>query len=110
MWHGAGGRVDAGLDRYAAGPGLAGDGDGERAVAQVAHGALLQRDDAAHADAHPAAAGHQDAGVLGGVEDRGRAVGLDGGAVGEGDGAALAGSTSVAGRNRSVVRVRPRAA
>ena len=25
--------------RYAAGPGLAGDGDGERAVAQVAHGA-----------------------------------------------------------------------
>ncbi len=30
----------------------------------------LQRQHAAHADAHPAPAGHQDAGVLGGVEDR----------------------------------------
>ena len=37
----------------------------------------LQRQHAADADAHPAAAGHQDAGGLGGVEDRGGAVGLD---------------------------------
>ncbi len=62
------------------------------AGAQVAHGSFAEREDAAVADAHPAAARHQDAGVLGGVEDRGGAVGLDDGAVlGEGDGAALAG-------------------
>src|SRR6478735_8905947 len=87
----AGGRVDAGLDGYAAGAGLAGHRDGQRAVAQVADGTRPQRQHAAHADAHPAAAGHQDAGVLGGVEDRGGTVGLEGGAVLERDGAALAG-------------------
>src|SRR6478735_4725462 len=65
------GRVDAGLDRDAAGAGLPRYGGRDGAVAQVAHGALLQRDHAAHADAHPAAAGHQDAGLLGGVQDRG---------------------------------------
>src|SRR6478735_2021281 len=86
-----GGRVDAGLDRYAAGAGLPRYGGRDGAVAQVAHGALLQRDHAAHADAHPAAAGHQDAGLLGGVQDRGGTVGLEGGAVLERDGAALAG-------------------
>src|SRR6478735_426708 len=87
----AGGRVDAGLDAYAAGSGLAGDCDGEGAVAQVAHRTLLHRDDAAHADAHPAAAGHQDAGALRGVQDRGGAVGLDDRAAGEGDRAAFTG-------------------
>src|SRR6478735_5637808 len=83
-----GGRVDAGLDAYAAGPGLTGDRDGEGAVAQVAHRALLHRHDAPHADPHPATTGHQDARALGGVEDRGGAVGVDDRAVGEGDGAA----------------------
>src|SRR5689334_13894637 len=71
---GAGGGVDAGLDRYAAG----GSGDrvdgGDRAVAQIADGALLQRHHTAEADAHPAAAGHQGAGGFGDVEQRGRPV------------------------------------
>src|SRR4051812_6659559 len=68
------GRVDAGLDWHAARTGLAGDGDGERAVAEVAHRALPHRQHAAHADAHPAAAGHEDAGALRRVQDRRRAV------------------------------------
>src|SRR3954451_21542485 len=59
-----GGRVDAGLDEHAAAVGLAGDGRGQVAAAQVAHGALLEREHAAVADAHPAARGHQHAGVL----------------------------------------------
>ena len=88
---GAGGGVDAGLDRDTGRAGLAGDRDGDRTVAQVADRAGLHGDDAAHADAHPAAAGHKDAGAFGGVEDRGGAVGLDLAAVGEGDGAAFAG-------------------
>merc|ERR1712000_556948 len=44
---GAGSGADTGLDRDAVGPGLAGGRDGELAVAQVAHGALAERDDAA---------------------------------------------------------------
>src|SRR3982751_817919 len=81
----AGGGADAGLDQ----DGVPRGGDGQLAVAQVAHGALPQRQHAAVADAHAAAAGHEDAGLLGGVEDRGGAVGLERGAVlGEGDGAA----------------------
>ena len=85
---GAGGGGHAGLDEDA----VAGRGGGDLAVAQVAHGALAQRQHAAEADAHPAAGRHQDAGVLAGVEKRGGAVGLDGRAgLGEGDRAALAG-------------------
>src|SRR3712207_5766950 len=85
---GAGGGADAGLDEDA----VAGRGRGDLAVAQVPDGALAQRQHAAEADAHPAAAGHEDAGVLGGVEDRGGPVGLDAGALpGEGHRAALAG-------------------
>ena len=56
---------------------VAGRRGGEVAVAQVAHGALAQRGDAAEADAHPAAGRHQHAGGLAGVEQRRRAVGLD---------------------------------
>src|SRR3712207_3432872 len=69
---GAGGGADAGLDEDA----VPGDGGGHLAGAQVADGALAQREHAAVADAHAAAAGHEDAGLLGGVEDRGGAVGL----------------------------------
>src|SRR3954454_16401669 len=50
----AGGGADAGLDLDAVA--LAGVGDDEVAVAQVAHGTLLEREDAAEADAHAAAA------------------------------------------------------
>src|SRR5215218_3796349 len=85
---GAGGGAHAGLDEDA----VSGGGDGQFAVAQVADGALPQRQHAAVADAHAAAARHEDAGVLGGVEDRGGPVGLHGGAVlREGDSAALTG-------------------
>ena len=71
---------------------VAGRGGGDLAGAQVAHGALAQRQDAAEADAHPAPGRHQHAGLLAGVEDRGGAVGLDGRAgAGERDGAAVAG-------------------
>src|SRR3954471_11518398 len=38
-------------------------GNGQLAVAQVAHGALPQRQHAAVADPHAAAAGHEDAGL-----------------------------------------------
>ena len=79
----AGGGVDAGLDRHAGRAGLARDGGGDRAVAQVADRARPEREHAAHADAHPAAAGHQDTGLLGDVEQRLAAVGLEHGAVGE---------------------------
>src|SRR5690349_18331919 len=65
----AGRRVDAGLDLDAAA--LVGHGRGDGAGAQVTHAALLERQHAAEADAHPAAARHQDAGRLGRVEDRG---------------------------------------
>src|SRR3978361_698293 len=54
---GAGGGADAGLDEDA----VAGRGGGDLARAQVADGALPQGQDAAEADAHAAAAGHQDA-------------------------------------------------
>src|SRR4051794_414043 len=85
---GAGGGAHAGLDENAVALG----GCGDLAVAQVAHRALAQRQHAAVADAHAATARHQDAGLLGGVEDRGGAVGVQRGAgPGEGDGAALAG-------------------
>ena len=53
-------------------------GGGDLAGAQVADGALAQRQHAAEADAHPAAGRHEHAGVLAGVEDRRGAVGLDG--------------------------------
>src|SRR3954465_11046199 len=69
---GAGGGAHAGLDEDA----VTGRRGGDLAVAQVAHGALAQRQHAAVADAHPAAARHEQARVLGGVQDRGRAVGL----------------------------------
>src|SRR3712207_8140578 len=83
---GAGGGADAGLDEDA----VARRGRGDLAVAQVPDGALAQRQHAAEADAHPAAAGHEDAGVLGGVEDGGGPVGLDALAVlAEGHRAAL---------------------
>src|SRR4051794_27665015 len=73
-----GGRVDAGLDANAVGPGLPGDGDGQLSRAQVAHDALAHRKHALVADAHPAAARHQDAGVLGLLQDRAAAVAVDG--------------------------------
>src|SRR3954449_10823389 len=85
---GAGGGAHAGLDEDA----VTGRRGGDLAVAQVADGALAQRQHAAVADAHPAAARHEQARVLGGVQDRGRAVGLQRRAgLREGDGAALAG-------------------
>src|ERR671910_1888077 len=61
----AGGSVDAGLDPDA----VALDGGGDLARAQVAHGALAQRQHAAVADAHAATARHEHAGILGLVED-----------------------------------------
>ena len=89
-------------------PSVSPGGGRDVTVAQVAHGALAQRQHAAEADAHPAAGRHQHAGRLGGVEDRGGAVGLDVGAgAGEVDGAALAGDERGA-RNCSVSRGRPR--
>ncbi len=61
------------------------------AGAQVADLAGEQGDEAALADAHAAAAGHDDAGVLAGLEDGGGAVDLDLAVGGlEGDQAALA--------------------
>ena len=48
-------------------------GGGDLAVAQVADGARAQREHAAEADAHPAPRGHQHAGLLAGVQDRGAA-------------------------------------
>src|SRR3954464_12036734 len=66
----AGGGADAGLDEHA----VARGGDGQLAAAQGAHGALPKRPHAAVADAHPAPAGHEDAGLLGCVEDRRGAV------------------------------------
>src|SRR3954452_17357871 len=85
---GAGGGAHAGLDEDAVPRG----GRGDLAVAQVADGALAQRQHAAVADAHAAAARHEDAGLLGGIEDRGGPVGLERRPVpGEGDGPALAG-------------------
>src|SRR3954452_13141181 len=85
---GAGGGAHAGLDEDA----VTGRRGGDLAVAQVAYGALAQRQRAAATDAHPASAGHQEAGRFGGVEDRRRAVGLQRGAgLRERHGAALAG-------------------
>ena len=87
-----GGRVDAGLDSDRRRSRSRRDGGGELAGAQVANDALAHRQHALVADAHPAAARHQDAGVLGLLQDRAAAVALDvdAGAV-EGDRAALAG-------------------
>src|SRR4051794_34704954 len=83
----AGSGVDAGLDLDA----VPLDGRGDLAGAQVTHAALAHGQDALVADAHPAPARHEYAGLLGLVEDRSRAVGLDGLAVlGEADRAALA--------------------
>src|SRR5215210_2634011 len=80
--------ADAGLDEDA----VARGGDGQLTVAQVAHGPFAERQHAAVADAHAAPARHEDAGLLGGVEDRGGPVRLERGAVlREGHGAALAG-------------------
>src|SRR6476659_8647790 len=59
----AGGGADAGLDVHAVPHG----GGGDLPVAQVAHGALAQRQHAAEADAHAAPARHQHARGLGGV-------------------------------------------
>src|SRR5688572_6438612 len=70
---GAGRGAHAGLDEDA----VPGGGHGQLAVAQVPHRALAQRQHAAVADAHAAAARHEDAGLLGGVEDRRGAVGLE---------------------------------
>src|SRR6187431_2969858 len=82
----AGGSVDAGLDLDA----VALDGSGDLAGAQVTHAALAHGEDALVADAHPAPARHEYAGLLGLVKDRSRAVRLDGLAVlGEADRAAL---------------------
>src|SRR5690606_32527075 len=47
------------------------------AVAQVAHLSREQRERAGVADAHPAAVGHADAGLLAGLEHSGGAVGVD---------------------------------
>src|SRR3954451_5239044 len=71
---GAGGGAHAGLDEDA----VTGRRGGDLAVAQVAYRTLAQRQDAAVADAHPAAARHEHSGVLGGIQDRGGAVGLEG--------------------------------
>src|SRR3954451_3444866 len=73
---GAGGGAHAGLDEDA----VTGRRGGDLAVAQVADGALPQRQHAAVADAHPAAARHEHARLLGGVQDRCRAVRLGRGA------------------------------
>ena len=95
---GASGCGDAGLDLDV----VAGSGGGDVAGAQVAHGALPQRHDAAEADAHPAPRGHQHAGGLAGVEQRLGAVGChDGAGLGEGDVPPSPAATTV-GRNRSV--------
>ena len=82
-----------------------GDGGGDRAVAQVAHGARLQREHAAEADAHPAAGRHQHAGAPrrrpgSGWRRRPRRSCR----LGERDRAALAGRRATVGRNRSVCR------
>src|SRR3954454_18665229 len=69
---GAGGGAHAGLDEDA----VTGRRGGDLAVAQVAHGALAQRQHAAGAEAHPGPARHEHAGALGRVEDRCRAVRL----------------------------------
>src|SRR3954447_24017715 len=85
---GAGGGAHAGLDEDAVPRG----GDGELAVAEIADRALAQRQHAAVADAHAAAARHEDARLLGGVQDRRGAVGVQRGAgLREGDGAPLTG-------------------
>ena len=72
--------------------GLTRDGGGELAGAQVADDPFAHRQHALVADAHAAPARHEDAGVLGLLEDRAAAVALDvdAGPV-EGDRAALAG-------------------
>src|SRR5215218_1094775 len=70
---GAGGGAHAGLDEHAVPRG----GRGDLSVAEVAHGALPQRQHAAVADTHAAPARHEDAGLLGGVQDRGRPVRLE---------------------------------
>lgn len=64
--------IDTGLD----GDFLAGFGGGDVAVAQVADGALAHGDHAAEADAHAAAARHQDTGLFARVEDRGATLGV----------------------------------
>src|SRR3954451_24990396 len=85
---GAGGGADAGLDEDA----VTRRGGGDLAVAQVADRALAQRQHAAVADAHAAAARHEDPRLLGGVQDRGGPVGVQRGAgLREADGAALTG-------------------
>src|SRR5918993_5378237 len=86
---GAGGCVDAALPLDVAA--LAGDCGSDGTVAEVADAALAQRQDAAHADAHAAPAGHKHPGGLGRVEDRRRAVEVERGARGEAHGAAVAG-------------------
>src|SRR5882757_5574796 len=73
---GAGRGRHTGLDEHA----VAGRRGGEVAAAQVAHRSLAQRGDATEADSHPAARGHEHAGGLAGVEQRGHAVDLDDGA------------------------------
>src|SRR5690349_20225930 len=86
------GRVDAGLDPDSAGAGLAGHGGGELTGAQIADDAFSHRQHALVADAHPAAARHQDPRLLRLLEDRPAAVALDVDAgLLEGHGAALAG-------------------
>src|SRR3954467_8472219 len=62
----AGGGADTGLDQDAVPRG----GDGQLTGARVASGDIPQRAHLAVADAHAAAAGHEDAGLLGRVEDR----------------------------------------
>src|SRR4051794_30472065 len=65
--------VDAGLDDDA----VSLERRRDVAVAQVPHDAFAKREHAAVADAHPATAGHQHAGLLGLVEQRSVAGGLD---------------------------------
>src|SRR3954453_10963934 len=87
-----GGRVDAGLDPYPTGAGLTRDGGGELTGAQVADDSFAHRQHALVADAHAAAARHEEAGLLGLLQDGAAtvAVDVDAGPV-EGDRAALAG-------------------
>src|SRR5689334_12709553 len=72
---GSGRGVDAGLDEDVLG--LSGHDRGDFPVAQVAHTALTEREDAAEADAHPAPARHEHAFGLSGVEDRGGSIRLE---------------------------------
>src|SRR5215212_409102 len=73
----AGNRRHAGLDM----DGVAFRGDRQLPVTQVAYHPLFKGNDTPEADPHPAAGGHQDAGVLTDIQDGSGTVGLDYGSL-----------------------------